>query len=323
MNSTACLDNVREVLRDSSDFIISGHVNPDGDAIGACLALGQALRKLGKDVKVVLRPFNEKNLVIPGQDLIWRGAEPPQPAHTFVCLDCGGYERLGIFADLMKSAAVTVCVDHHLSTVCDFAQHMYVDPSASSTCELIYRLLSPMDLLDRDIASAIYAGLLTDTGGFRHGCTSPETMRIAGELLKFGIPFTDIYSELMRRHTLPEAMVLKTALDNLQLTENGRLAYSTISDPEMKRIGADITDTDGIAEYLLNIRGVEASAFFYEKAPDEVKVSLRSTDMDMNQIGAAFGGGGHVNAAGCSINGNIQKAAQAVTDRIANVLRAL
>jgi phosphoesterase RecJ-like protein len=306
---------IRKALLANDDFVISGHVNPDGDAIGSCLAMAQALQKLGKKVCVMLEPFNEKSQVIPGQNLIRRDCPMPE-AHAFICLDCGNYERLGGSAAVMRKAAVTICVDHHISTDPAFAQYSLVCPDASSTCELVYYLLEPMVEIDRDIASAIYAGILTDTGGFRHSSTSADTMYIIGDLLKRDVPFTDIYNEMLRRHTLAETMVMRRALANLRVAVDGRVAYTTLSHEEMLQIGASQSDTDGIAEYLLNIRGVEASAFLYERADSDIKVSLRSAVADISRVAVNFGGGGHLRAAGCSFTGDLKQSAMAVVQAL-------
>jgi len=222
----------------------------------------------------------------------------------------------------MKRAALVVCVDHHLSHNL-FSRYSYLDADASSTCELIYRILSPMIDLDTDIASALYAGLLTDTGGFRHSCTSAETMRMAADLMSYHIPFTELYNELMRRHSLTETWVLRAALNNLCLLCGNRLAAAFISSGEMDEIHAEMTDTDGVSEYLLNITGVEVSVFLYEKTKGEVKASLRSTKLNLSEIAKTFGGGGHKHAAGCTINAALPDAYGLLTTAARHALEAV
>ena len=319
MNSFAALEEIRRILLENDDFVIASHVNPDSDAIGSCLALGLSLKKLGKHVNVLLDPFNKKNLIIPGQELIWTDTSIPPASSVFIILDCANIERIGDPFSLIKSAPVTVCIDHHMSHA-PFTRHLYLDPKASSTCELIYRIVSPVVDLDAGIASAIYAGLLTDTGGFRFNSTSVETMRIASELIALNIPFTDIYNELMRRHSIPETMVMRTALNNLKLLNNGRTAFSLISSEEMNKINACTTDTDGVSEYLLNIIGVEVSVFLYEKKKNEVKASIRSSFLNVSEIAKAFGGGGHILAAGCTIYAPLTEAYNDLTAAIRSAM---
>jgi phosphoesterase RecJ-like protein len=126
-------------------------------------------------------------------------------------------------------------------------------------------------------------------------------MRIAADLLELGVPFSEIYNELQYRHSLTETLLFRTALENMTLTADGRIADSVMSYQNLMEKGGGGQDLDGVVEYLLNIRGVEASALFYEKTPGEIKVSMRSKQMDVSGISAAFGGGGHEFAAGCTL----------------------
>jgi phosphoesterase RecJ-like protein len=319
MNNNAALDEIRRVLLENDDFVITAHVNPDSDAVGSCLALGLSLKKLGKRVNVILDAFHSKNLIIPGQGLIWEGAAAAPDVSALITLDCANAERVYDPFALMKLAPVTICIDHHLSHD-PFARYIYLDPDASSTCELIYRIVSAMVEFDADIGSAIYAGLLTDTGGFRHRCVSSETLRVASELIKLNIPFTDIYNELLKKHSPVETYVMRAALNNLELLQNGRAALSFISSEDMTDIGATASDTDGISEYLLNIRDVEAAVFLYEKSKGEVKASIRSLTINVSETAKAFGGGGHKRAAGCIIRSPLAEACGAMSRAIISAI---
>jgi len=311
-NKIAEINEIIAIFLENDGFAIAGHINPDTDAIGSSLALGLALRKLGKRVNVYLEPFNEKNMIIPGQELI---CNTPQEATVFIALDCADVKRLGDPFSIMKDSLITICIDHHKSHI-PFTQYLYLDGQASSTCEMVYRIVSQMVDIDVNIASAIYAGLLTDTGGFMHNSTSAETMRIAGDLLERNIPFNDIYRKLLKKRSVVESNVLRTALNNMKLHNNGRVAISSISSEEMKSINAESFDTDGISEYLLNIEGVAASAFLYEKVHGTVKASMRSTHIDISKTAIAFGGGGHKQAGGCTIQASIDEAYESVSHAI-------
>jgi len=322
MNDETSLNELRRVLLENNDFVIAAHVNPDSDAVGSCLALGLALKKINKRVHVILDPYHEKNRIIPGQELIWKETSAGPPASVFIVLDCASSERVSDRFGYMGRVPIIMCIDHHLSHS-HFARYLYLDADASSTCELIYRLISPIIDLDTDIASAIYAGLLTDTGGFRHGSASAETMLITAELIRRGIPFTSIYNALLRRHCLTETLVMRTALNNMKLLHNNRIAFSFISAEEMDEINAEVTDTDGVSEYLLNITDVEASVFLYEKVKGEVKASMRSAKVNLSEIAAAFGGGGHKHAAGCTIYASLQEAYEKLSAAVCGALDAV
>jgi len=282
--------------------------------------MGMCLKKLGKRVHVVLDSYHEKNrIIIPGQELVWQDESTGPDVSVFIVLDCASADRVSDRFGCMSRAETIMCIDHHLSHS-NFARYLYLDAEASSTCELIYRIMSPVADLDSDIASALYAGLLTDTGGFRHSCTGAETMRIASELIKFGIPFTDIYNGLLMRHSLTETLVLRAALNNMELLDDNRAAFSFISSEEMNEINAEGTDTDGVSEYLLNIAGVEVSVFLYEKTKDEVKASMRSSELNLSEIAKAFGGGGHWHAAGCTINAPLREAFRSISEMVRSAM---
>jgi len=307
-------------MREKNAFVIACHTNPDGDGIGSSLGLGLTLRGLGKDVNVLLEDYNEKYNVIPGKELIYHGEWADLRPDVFVCLDCGAADRLGGARQFLEKAGTAVCVDHHTGGAL-MADYSLIDPLASSTCELVYQLIAPEFGLSMDAASALYAGIVDDTGGFRHGCTGKETLHIAAELVGMGIPFTDIYNELMERHSPTEAFVFGEALRETRLFAGGKLAISTLTAKEMAKYKATGQDVGGIAEYLRNIRGVEISALIYEKIPGNVKVSLRSKSADVSELCRGFGGGGHVNAAGCSFSGKIEDAAETVRKALEGLVK--
>ncbi|MCL2352119.1 MAG: DHH family phosphoesterase [Firmicutes bacterium] len=302
------IPDIRRLMREKNTFSVAGHVNPDGDGVGSCLALGMTLAALGKDVKVLLEEYNQKFDVIPGKNLLYKGDWAQLRPEAFFCMDCGAADRLGAARAVLKNAGATVCVDHHTGGTLS-ADYSLIDPQASSTCELVYELLAPGFGLSFDAARALYAGIVDDTGGFRHGCTGKRTHLIAAELVDKNIPFTDIYNELMERHSPTEAFVFGEALRRTRLLAGGKIALAVLSAGDMAQYGATGQDMGGIAEYLLNIRGVEISALVYEKSPGNAKASLRSKDADVAAVCRGFGGGGHVHAAGCSFEGELADAA--------------
>jgi len=306
-------------MREKSTFAVAGHINPDGDDVGACLALGMTLAGLGKDVNVLLEDYSAKFDIIPGKELLYRGDWSQLAPDVIFCLDCGAADRLGGARPLLEKAGVTVCVDHHTGGTLT-ADLSLIDPLASSTCELVYRLITPEFGLTFDAACAIYAGIVDDTGGFRHGCTGKETLQIAAELVGMGIPFTEIYSDLMERHSAKEAAVFGEALRNTRFLSGGRFVLSVLPAGKMAEHKATGQDLGGIVEYLLNIRGAEVSALIYEPTPRKIKASLRSKTADVSALCRAFGGGGHVNAAGCSFDGEIEAAVETVAKALEGIV---
>lgn len=310
---------IRALMRDGGSFIIAGHTNPDGDAVGGCYALALALEKLGKKVIVVLEPYAKKFDIIPGRHLRYVGPLEDLTADVLFCVDCADAGRLGAAQPLLSRITETVCIDHH-STNKGYTKYDFVDGKVSSASELVFRLIEGFVEIDRDIASAIYAGMVNDTGGFRFSATSEGTLAIAGKLMALGIPFTDIYTEMSHRHTFTEAKIFARALDVCERTPDGRVAYTCVTRTMLDELSATGQDMDGVVEYLLNIRGVDVSVLLYDKTQTEVKVSLRSRRTDISRIASGLGGGGHALAAGINLSGNIYEVKDKVLALVAQEL---
>ena len=298
------LEVIRALMRLRDDFVITGHVNPDADAVGSCYGLALALMKMGKRCRVVLDAYSSKMDIIPGQYLRYTGPLDTLNPQVFFCLDCGDVNRLGAARLLLDKAGETVCVDHH-ATNTGFARHNYLDGDASSASELVYRLIHTEVDLDREIASALYAGMIMDTGGFRYSATTRETLHVAGELVALGIPFTDIYTELYHQHTYTELKLRGRVLMDCVRCCGDRVIYACVTQAMMREINASWHDLEGVVEYLLNTKGAAVSILFSEREGTEVKASFRSTRIDVGKIAYKLGGGGHMMAAGCNLRRNI------------------
>ena len=315
------LDQVRELLaKEGLSVVIASHINPDGDAIGSSLALALALKKIGKNAIVILEPYHLKFDIIPGKEFLYTGALCDISPDIFVALDCGDPERLGDSIGVMKRAKFVAVIDHHLhNNIAGDA--VYIREDASSTSQLVYNLLNGFIPLDSDIAVALYTGMVCDTGGFRHGCTAPDTLEACAELMRHKIPFTEIYNELMQIRTLREVNAFKAALGNLTLHANGKLAVAFVTCNDLLSASATFQDLEGIVEFILNIRGVSVAAFAYEKDPGQTKISLRSKSIDVCRVAKAFSGGGHRNAAGAQFDGAPQKALETILHYLMNEMK--
>jgi len=293
---------IRNVLCSAQKLVLAGHVNPDGDAIGAAFGLAMALQKLGKEVFVMLDAFPEKYHVIPGAHFLWKNDGELPDADVFVALDCGDFNRIGAGRALFDSVDVTVCIDHH-GTNKGFARYNLIDAETSSACEMIYDLIEPMVEIDSDIAAALYAGIVTDTGGFRFNQTSSNTIKKAACLVATGIPYTKIYNELLHFHTFTSIKALGITLNNAQTMMDGLVIYSTVKKCELDAVNACCADLDFVIKHLINTRGVQVAIFAYESDnPGEVKVSFRAHEFHVGNFAARWGGGGHKLAAGCSVS---------------------
>ena len=216
-------------------------------------------------------------------------------------------ERLGGFKEAFAGSKIRINIDHHKSNTY-FGDLNYVDTEASSTCEIIYKIVGDMlsSLNNADyIAGCIYSGIVFDTGGFRHTSTSSITLAAASELIKYKFDFSKIYNTIFNTRKFEEAKALGRAILNMEKLAGGEIVYSSMSQEEIKSCG---TESDGLSEiinYLKGISGCKAAVFVYEKSTGVFKVSMRSEDdVDVSAVAQSFGGGGHAKAAGCTVEGS-------------------
>jgi len=307
-------------IGNSSNIVIAGHEFPDGDSIGSCLALALALNKMGKKVWVMLGDRGDKYDIIPGQQFIYEGDISLLEPDLFICVDCASEERLGEASDLFRKSSQTICIDHHETGGDDpFADISYISTKASATCELIFHVLNEMGLINKDVASAIYAGIVYDTGGFLHKSTTPECLNVTAELLKQNIPFSDIYNSILKERSLRSAKMLALALSRLKLDDG--IAYSYVTYDDLVKEGADMPDLDQISNELSLTTGATVSIFVYEKKSGISKASFRSKNIDVREIAKSFGGGGHKGAAGSDISAPAQEALPLAINKVCEALK--
>ena len=284
------------ITKNGDNIVIASHPTPDGDAIGSSLALALALHRAGKKPIVVLDEYSSRFDFIEGREFIYKGKIEDLTCDVFIAVDCGDKIRVGEAEELFNRTPITVNIDHHINNS-NFARLNYVDTNASSTCEVIFTIINMHIPITKEIAEALYMGIVTDTGGFRHSATSAETMEIAALLMRTGIDFSEIQRRAIYQHSPIEAQVFALALQKMQFVEGYPIAYTVLTQKEMKAIHATYSDLDGIAEYMLNTEDIEVSAFFTERLEGRVKVSFRSGNLDVRLIAEHFGGGGHKFAA--------------------------
>ncbi len=298
--------NLDEELRNVKTVAMSGHIRPDGDAIGACLALSLYLQENYPDIqaKIYLQELPSGFSSVYGIDRICSDCSADVSYDLFFCLDCAEKSRLGEAEKYFSSAKRTLCIDHHVSNG-GFADVDYIEPEASSTCELVYHVLEK-EKLPIHAAEALYMGIAHDTGVFRYSCTSPETMEIAADLIRRGIDFPRLLNDTFFDKTYYQKQILgRTLLESILLMDK-RVIFSAIRAKEMKLYNVGPSDMDGVVENLMQTAGTEAAIFLYETGPCEYKVSLRSKELiDCSTIASYYGGGGHVRAAGCTMTGSI------------------
>lgn len=301
------MKTIEELLTGVRTLGIAGHVRPDGDCMGSCMGLYLYLKTYHPEISVDLYLENPRDVfsyLARFDEIIDREPEPGLVYDLFVTLDVSARDRLALAGEAFEQAKRTVCIDHHLSNP-GFGDENYIRAEVSSASEVLYTLLEP-EKVTKDIAEAIYTGIIHDTGVFQYSSTSPETMRIAGELMKTGFPFSEIIDRSFYQKTYLQNQVMGRVLAESIMVLGGKCVIGYMKRKDMLFYGVTGRELDGIVSQLRLTKGVEVAIFLYEHAPQHFKVSLRSNGRtDVSQVAAFFGGGGHVRAAGCDLVGSM------------------
>lgn len=311
------MNNISEVLDGVKTVGIGGHIRPDGDCVGSCMALYLYLKNNYPEISVKVYLENPKP-VFDHIDRIEEICTEPDGDHQFdlfVTCDVSARNRLAIADRYFDTAKKTVCIDHHVSNA-GFADVNHVKGDISSCCEVLYGLMDK-DKIDCSVAAAIYTGMIHDTGVFQYSSTSPETMRIAGELMKTGFEFNRIIDQSFYEKTYLQNQVMGRVLAESILLMNGTCIIGYLRKRDMDFYGVDGKDLDGIVSQLRLTKGVEVAMFLYEIETQTFKVSLRSNgNVDVSKVAVYFGGGGHTRAAGCDLQGSMYDVINNVTREI-------
>lgn len=294
------LTHILDLVKDAETIAIAGHVNPDGDCTGSTLAMYNYLKHTGKTIDVYLEPIGREFRDLPGADIIKNEVED-KVYDVFFMMDLGDIDRIGVVSKLFETAKKTICIDHHITSK-GVADENFILPTLSSTCEIVFEMMD-VELITKDVATCLYTGIIHDTGVFHHSCTSKRTMEIAGELMAKGIDFAGIIDHNFYSRTYKQNQVLGRCLMESLLLWDGVGIVSYVTQKELDFYMVDNGDLGGIIDQLRLTEGVKVAIFIHEKEPHTYKVSMRSTvpDIDVSNVAAFFGGGGHKMAAGCTI----------------------
>lgn len=321
------MDKVIEAFKGRDDFLITAHVGPEGDSIGSQLAIYDILTGLKKRAVMVDHDDVPANLkFLKGSGSIRRNVPEGFRPKTIVMLDCPVVERAGSVCEAIGGEQFVVNIDHHVSNV-SFGDINWVEPDASSTGEMVFRLAEKMNIsISPDMATAIYAAIVTDTGMFSYDNTSPETHAVAGKLISKGADPKEIHGEIFEKKTVREVRMLGRALSTIVIEEDGALAHMSLTDQMYTEEGISSVSTDEFIGFPRSIRDVEVVVFFKEspEAPGKVSVSFRSLEkVDVNMIASSFGGGGHARAAGCTLECSLAEARDRVLAEARKAIEAV
>jgi bifunctional oligoribonuclease and PAP phosphatase NrnA len=299
------LEEAVSFIRERDDFLVVSHVQPDGDAISSTVAMAWLLGRMGKKYTMLNEgPVPSRLRFLWNSELIHKLSEQ-QPERLFrnvICVDCADYARIGQSNRWFAPDAELLNIDHH-PTNDGFGKVNLLKFQAAATAEILFELLDAAGAeLDLDVATAIYTGLLTDTGGFRYSSTSPLVMSMASRLLAIGVNGPELAELLLERMTMGQLNVIQRGLSRLTFSEDQRIGWLWVNSDDLEETGATNEDLEGLVNYPRNIEGVEVGILFKQNGQQSVKVSMRSAGkVNVAAIAQLFGGGGHVRAAGCRL----------------------
>jgi len=299
------IDRILEVIREHKTFCIVGHIRPDGDCVGSQLALAIALKNAGKKVTCWNEdPIPDKYKFLDPDGLL----ERPKPGQEFDCViatDCASFQRLGNAGKCSLNRKILINIDHHESNP-RYGDVNWVSAREPSCGELIYRLLKAAHWpITKPIADNLFAAVSTDTGSFQYSTTRPGTFHTGAELVTRGADLAKICDEVYQSYPLSRARLLRHLYNKFKLTDNDRIAYLWLKKKDFSRTGAESNDTEGLIDHIRAIKPVVVACVFEELEPELTRISLRSKSprVNVNEVAAQFGGGGHMAAAGARIPG--------------------
>lgn len=298
-----------DMVKQASSIAIVGHVRPDGDCVGSCLAAYNYLTEQypEKSIQVYLQKPPVKFDYLKHFDCISEDTRTGIVYDLCICLDSGDRERLGDNKVYLEQAVNSICLDHHITNG-GYAGVNVVRADASSTCEVLYSMLED-EKVSKAVAECIYTGIIHDTNVFKNSNTTAATMETAGRMMAKGINFSKIIDDSFYRKTYVQNQILGRALLESMTFLDGTCIFSVVRQKDMDFYGVDSSDLDGIVDQLRITEGIECAIFIHETANHEYKVSMRSNNyVDVSKVAAYFGGGGHVRAAGCTMNGSLHDA---------------
>ena len=297
--TASVVEQIAEAIRSRDTFVIAGHLRPDGDCLGSCLGLYAVLRGMGKSVRFYTAgPIPEHFNYLPNFDVI-ETEVPKELPDAYIYVDSGDPERVN---EDFKPTGFVINIDHHLSNS-RFGVLNWVDIEATAAAEQIFYLALALDQpITRDIATCIFTGLMTDTGGFRFSNTDYTTFQIAGELVRLGAKPAEIAGAVYESRTREAVYLTGEVYSHLHFELDGKLVWAEITDELFKKVGGDKNEPEGLASDIRGIEGVEVSVLFFETPEHQCRLGLRSKGtVNVSELATMLGGGGHHNASGAFI----------------------
>lgn len=291
------MNNIIDKIQSSNNIVLLCHNNPDGDAIGSTLSMYYILTKLGKEVDIVInKPPKRFNFLEGFQDI---KEESSKDYDTAIILDTATIDRVNDPSSILNKVEKKYVIDHHISNT-HYGDENYIK-KYPSCCQVVYDIAKKLNIkITKELGEALMTGLLTDTGGFSHQDVLPSTFAMAKELSKI-VNISNIYDKALKAITRNQFNIKQIYLNNLEFYYDGKVAISYITEEDMINTGVDQNDCGILVNIPLEIDAVEVSIFL-RKYKEETRISLRSKNINVNEITKLFGGGGHIYAAGVTVD---------------------
>ena len=314
------LDNILEEIKNANSIVILTHESPDGDAIGSSLAMGLALKNMGKSSDIIIREYPRVFDFLPNAKDVKKESDIKK-YDLAISLDCTDLRRID-GKEYFEEAKRTIVIDHH-GTNSMYGDINFVNPVAPACCEILVGMFTYFNIdINQEIGTCVLTGIITDTGGFKYQSVTAETFEFTAELLRKGVNVSEIYKKALETRTMANFKLLKRILDRMEILENGKVTFTYITNQDEMDVNAEPGDHEGLVEVGRDIEGVEISIFLIQKDnEDKYKVSMRSNDyINVSDICYIFGGGGHPKAAGCLIQGSVEQVKEKLLREIRKVI---
>lgn len=301
------IQSILEVLDSGSRFLIATHVRPDGDAVGSVLAMTFILRRLGKEADPYCQdPIMSSHEFLPGSSLIRHVVEAPEAYDVAIMVDCGDFHRVGSSLEVViERIPHLINIDHHLSSA-PFGNISWVEPTASSTCEMLYDLATSIPITPApELATQLYTGLLTDTGSFRFSNTTERVLEVARHLVNCGADPSYVAEQVYDSSSPQRIQLLARVLATVQFHESDQLVTAELTQQMFNETGTTPSDTESFINHLRSVKTARMAILFREEQDGIINVSMRSKGLvDVSSLAKSYGGGGHFHAAACRLRGS-------------------
>ena len=314
------IDNIKEEIEKAKDIVILTHECPDGDAVGSALAMYLTLKKLNKQVDVIIPEYSNVFTFLPGAEEIKKDGKE-ESYDLAISLDVTGIARMNGFSRYFENAKTKIQIDHHQVNEM-FADYNFVNPASPACAQNLIFIIEQLGVeIDKEIGTCLLTGIITDTGGFKYEGVSAETFEFTSWLLTKGVNVSEVYKKVLQTKTRANFELRKLIMDRMEFLCDNKITFTYMTLEDKKKVGAEPGDHEGLVEVGRDIEGVEVSIFIRE-TDKGYKASLRSNNyVNVSDVCIAFNGGGHIRAAGCNIYSSLEQAKERIVNEVIKYIK--